>query len=89
MPGFGATIALRPESAPQKPAICARKGGMDLFARLLLYMSRWSRRPPSRRQAIAIVITLGLIAAIVAVERFVGWPDALTVERLPRSVIPR
>jgi hypothetical protein len=57
---------------------------MDLFVRLLLYMSRWSRRRPSRHFVITVCITVGLIAILVGIERLIGWPAALTVERMPR-----
>jgi hypothetical protein len=50
----------------------------------LLRMARWARHPPSPRR---VALVLGVVAAclaLVAVERVVGWPEALTVERLRR-----
>ena len=46
---------------------------MDPMTRILIRLSQWLRRPPSRRQAIAIVL----------VERHVGWPDWAQSERVP------
>jgi hypothetical protein len=64
--------------------------GMDLFARLLLYMSRWSRERPSRKLVITVCIAVALILVVVAVERSVGWPEFLTVNKLPRRpMLPR
>lgn len=63
---------------------------MDLFARLLLYMSRWSRERPSRKLVITVCVAVALILAVIAVERFVGWPEFLTVNKLPRRpMLPR
>lgn len=48
--------------------------------RWLFRMARWAHRPPSAKR---VLLVLGIVAAcfaIVAVERFVGWPDWMTVE---------
>jgi hypothetical protein len=58
---------------------------MDLFVRLLVYMSRWSRRRPTRHLIIGVCATFLLLAVIAGIERFVGWPEALTVSPLPRT----
>jgi hypothetical protein len=57
---------------------------MDIFQRLLIYMARWSRRPPSRQLVITVCVAALLIVVIVAIERFIGWPAWMTVNRLPR-----
>jgi hypothetical protein len=62
---------------------------MDLFVRLLLQMAQWSRRRPKRYLVITVCIAAVVIVALVAIERFIGWPDALTVNRLPRNPMPR
>ena len=62
---------------------------MDIFVRLLLHMAQWARRPPSRRWLVTAAIVVAVSLSIAAIERFVGWPDALTVERLPRWPMPR
>jgi hypothetical protein len=62
---------------------------MDLFARMLLYAAKWSRRPPSRAWVIAACSAIALAVAVAVIERFVGWPDALTLEPLPRTPMMR
>jgi len=52
--------------------------------RWFLRASRWARNPPSDKR---VALVFGLIAAclvLAGIERFIGWPDALTVERTPR-----
>ena len=48
----------------------------------LVRMARWARHPASWGR---VKLVLGVIAAclaLVAFEHFVGWPEALTVDRL-------
>lgn len=50
----------------------------------LLRMAQWARNPPSPAR---VKLVLGVVAAcilLVVLERIVGWPDALTVEKLRR-----
>ncbi|MBB5754338.1 hypothetical protein [Prosthecomicrobium pneumaticum] len=47
-------------------------------------MAHWLRRRPSRAFVIAATAAILLAAAIVLVETFIGWPDALRVDRAPR-----
>jgi hypothetical protein len=58
---------------------------MDLFFRLLVRMARWSRQRPTWKLVVGVAATLALIAGIAGIEHFVGWPEALTVDRLPRN----
>ena len=58
---------------------------MDIFARLLVRMAYWSRHPPSRHYLIAMTVAVAAALAIVLVEQFVGWPEFLTIEPLPRG----
>ena len=53
---------------------------MDWFLR----MSQWARNPPSLRQAlmIAAIVLVGL--GLAGIEWIWGWPDWLTVNRVPR-----
>ena len=63
---------------------------MDLFARLLLYMSRWSRERPRKPLIITVCVVAAAIILILGIEYFFGWPDALRVNRLPRyPTLPR
>lgn len=50
----------------------------------LMRARRWSERPPS---AARVALVLGVIAAcalLFALERWLGWPEALTAERIGR-----
>ena len=56
---------------------------MDPLTRLGIFLSQLVRRPPSRGKALVMLVALGLALALVAVERFIGWPEALRTERVP------
>ena len=58
-----------------------------LIFRLLPRLAMWIRRPPSPGRMLIIAITIAVALAIAGIERYVGWPDALTVERLPRNPV--
>ena len=49
----------------------------------LVRMARWARNPPSPRQVMLVFGVIAVCLALYAVERWVGWPEALTAERLP------
>lgn len=50
----------------------------------LLRMSKWARHPPSTRMVILVAGILAVALLIAGVERFIGWPDALSMEPQPR-----
>lgn len=52
--------------------------------RHLLRASRWARNPPSARRVRLVVIVVILSLILVGVERFIGWPDVLTLDPRPR-----
>ncbi|QYZ71269.1 hypothetical protein [Neotabrizicola shimadae] len=52
----------------------------------LLRMSQWARNPPSARMATVILVVVLLCLSLVAVEHIWGWPDWLTVNRVPRRI---
>ena len=56
----------------------------------LVRMARWVRHPPSPRRVALALAGLALCLGLYAVERWIGWPDALSVERLrvPSRVSP-
>ena len=56
---------------------------MDPMTRLLLRLAQWWRHPPSPGRIRLILIVLALCLAVVLVEKFVGWPDWMTAERVP------
>ncbi|MCC5974300.1 MAG: hypothetical protein JJT81_09630 [Rubellimicrobium sp.] len=58
---------------------------MDL--RWLLRIRQLVQRPPSRRQAVLILVTIAVCIAIVVIEAQVGWPDAFTTQRARRPAI--
>ncbi len=50
----------------------------------LLRMARWARHPPSPQR---VKLVVGIIAACIAIgtiEWLWGWPDWLTVQKIPR-----
>ncbi|MWD29486.1 hypothetical protein E0K89_018565 [Aquicoccus sp. SCR17] len=47
-----------------------------------LRMSRWARNPPSWRKVLLVLAVIALCLALYAVERWIGWPDWMTAERL-------
>jgi hypothetical protein len=59
-----------------------------LIFRLLPRLAMWIRRPPSPLKMLIIAITIAAALAIAGIEKYVGWPEALTVERLPRNPVP-
>lgn len=52
--------------------------------RWLLRMSLWARHPPSEKRVRLVLAVIALCLLLFAIERWVGWPEALTVERLRR-----
>lgn len=49
----------------------------------LFRMSLWARNPPSPRKVKLVLAVVALCLAIYAVERWIGWPEVLTADRLP------
>lgn len=45
-------------------------------------MAKWARHPPSTRRVRLVLIVLALCLAWAAIERWIGWPDALTVQKM-------
>lgn len=45
----------------------------------LLRMARWVRHPPSWRRVVLVLSVIAACLVLFAVERFMGWPDWLTV----------
>jgi hypothetical protein len=52
--------------------------------RWLLLMARLARNPPSAARVKLVLGILVFIAVLYLIERYIGWPDFLTVE--PRSM---
>ncbi len=49
-----------------------------------LRMAKWARHPPSAARVKLVFAVVAACLVLVAVERFIGWPDALTLEKQPR-----
>jgi hypothetical protein len=47
-------------------------------------MNQWARRPPSAQRVKLVFGVIFLCLLLVAIERFVGWPEALTLDPKPR-----
>lgn len=48
--------------------------------RWLLRMRLWAQRPKSETQVKILLGIVGICLALYAVERWIGWPEALTFE---------
>ncbi|CUH62543.1 hypothetical protein TG4357_00169 [Thalassovita gelatinovora] len=46
----------------------------------LFRMSKWARNPPSERQVKLVLAVIAVCFMIYAVERWIGWPDWMTIE---------
>ena len=55
-----------------------------------LRMSRWARNPPSARKVKLVLAVIAVCLVLYGVERWIGWPEALSVERVraPMRVSP-
>jgi hypothetical protein len=53
--------------------------------RHFLHMSRWARKPPSAARVKMVLVVILICAAIFLIERYIGWPDAMT----PNTFNPR
>lgn len=57
--------------------------------RWLLRMAKWSHRPPSEKRVKLVLGIIVLCLALFAVERYIGWPDWMTVEPTGRRGLLR
>lgn len=53
-----------------------------MYLTWLIRAKRWARNPPSAGRVKLVLAVVGLCLALYAIERWIGWPDALTAERL-------
>ncbi|GAB4286733.1 MAG: hypothetical protein Kow0058_06270 [Roseovarius sp.] len=54
--------------------------------RWLLRMAKWAHRPPGPRRVALVLAIVALCLAVVAVERYIGWPDWMTVTPARRGL---
>lgn len=54
----------------------------------LLRMAKWARHPPSEARVKMVLAIVAVCLSVFAVERWVGWPDWMTVDavRAPNKV---
>jgi hypothetical protein len=57
---------------------------MNMNPRHLLRMARWAHNPPSKRRVKLVFTVIAICALLFAVERWIGWPDMLTLEKTPK-----
>ena len=53
----------------------------------LMRMARWAKHPPPAGRVALVVGVIVLCLALVAVEKFIGWPDWLTTEGGKRPLV--
>lgn len=68
------------------PRSTAAEGAHQVLFRFrhFLRMARWARHPPAAWRVRLVLIVLGLALLIAGIERFIGWPDALSTDPRPR-----
>ncbi len=60
-----------------------------MIERLLIRMARWAHRPPSWRMVKFVLALLTALLAVAAIEKWVGWPEWMTAERIRPGKIGR
>ena len=53
-----------------------------MSVRWLLRMKRWAQRPPSEKRVKLVLGVIALCVVLFAVERWIGWPNWATLDRL-------
>lgn len=53
-----------------------------------LRMSRWSRRPPSQRRVVLVLVVIALCLGLAGLQWLGLWPEALRVNDRPRLTLP-
>ncbi len=51
--------------------------------RHFLRMAKWAKHPPSEARVKLVLAILGLCLLLFVAERFLGWPDWLTLPHTP------
>ena len=47
-----------------------------------LRMAKWARHPPSAKRVRLVLGVIALCLILVAIERWIGWPEALTAQKM-------
>jgi hypothetical protein len=45
-------------------------------------MAKWARHPPSEKRVKLVLAVIALCLLLFAIERWIGWPEALTVQKM-------
>lgn len=72
-----------------RPVADGYPASMDALLQFLLRMAFWLRKRPSRDHALVIAIVVVVAAFCVGFEAMFGWPQWLTLERTPRTLLMR
>lgn len=48
--------------------------------RWLFRAARWAQHPPSAKRVKFVLAIVAVCAAVVAIEHYVGWPEALSMD---------
>ncbi|TRD15715.1 hypothetical protein [Palleronia caenipelagi] len=51
----------------------------------LVRAKRWAQRPPSEKRVKFVLAIIAGCILLFLIERYFGWPDALTPNRIGRS----
>lgn len=62
---------------------------MNFNPRHFLRMARWARNPPSENRVLLAIGVIVLCLGLWAVEKWVGWPDWLITNEIPRGRLSR
>ena len=54
----------------------------------LVKMRRWVQNPPSPAKVKLVLAVVAVCALLFVIERYVGWPDWLTPNQVPRRGLP-
>ncbi|GGG76905.1 hypothetical protein GCM10011415_27160 [Salipiger pallidus] len=54
----------------------------------LLRMAKWLRHPPSPGRVKLVLAVVAICLLLVAIERLIGWPDALSTDPVRRPMRP-
>lgn len=51
-----------------------------MYLTWLIRAKRWARNPPSAGRVKLVLAIVAVCAALFVIERYIGWPEALTLE---------
>ncbi|MTJ04091.1 MAG: hypothetical protein FH759_05270 [Sediminimonas qiaohouensis] len=57
--------------------------------RWIVRMARWARHPPSEKMVKLVLSIVAVAAVIYVIERYVGWPDWMSLDNTRGRLTPR